>query len=476
MGEKVFLRPATRLGRIGFFGVCAVILAVAYPSSTTAAPLSAVDTGNASTVSQASGTFDFAAAGDFSTGSRTQASLARLDQSGVSFFLALGDLDYDTTPTDEAWCEYVLQRLPTLGPTFPFQLVVGNHEEQGGSDGYIMNHAACLPDRLNSTGLYAVEYYFDYPAQAPLMRVIMIPPDLRAENAQYDYSAGSPHYQWLGNAIDSARSAGIPWVVVGMHKNCITTGQKSCEIGADLLTFLVSKRVDLMFQGHEHNYQRSKQLALREDTCPALASNNADLDCIADDGADNNYAKGAGSILVISGSFGQCCYSTSATDPDAPYFAQMNGNTPGFTQFTVAPARIDARFVNSSGTFTDSFSILGPADSDGDGSADSVEAYASTSAADNCGAPPAPGPPSPAWAADLNTGAGTANRLSIHDLGTYIGPVRRTGTSIGSPNYSVRWDMNSDGNLNVQDLALISIMRPPMFGGARAFNGPACTP
>ena len=49
----------------------------------------------------------------------------------------------------------VKERLPTLGPMFPFQLVAGNHEEQGGSDGYIMNHAACLPDRLNSTGFYA---------------------------------------------------------------------------------------------------------------------------------------------------------------------------------------------------------------------------------------------------------------------------------------------------------------------------------
>jgi hypothetical protein len=41
-----------------------------------------------------------------------------------------------------------------------------------------MNHAACLPDRLNSTGTYAAQYYFDYPPQAPLIRVIMIAPDL----------------------------------------------------------------------------------------------------------------------------------------------------------------------------------------------------------------------------------------------------------------------------------------------------------
>jgi hypothetical protein len=422
------------------------------------------------------GLFDFAAAGDVSTGSRTAASLSLLDQSGVSFFLTLGDLDYDTTPTDEAWCDYIRERLPTLGPNFPFQLVAGNHEQQGAEDGYIMNHAACLPDRLNSTGVYGAQYYFDYPAQAPLLRVIMIPPHLTVENSHYMYTAGNQHYNWLASTIDAARNAAIPWIAVGMHKNCITTGAKSCEIGTDLLNLLVSKRVDLVLQGHDHNYQRSKQLAHRSDTCPALASNNADTDCIVDDGADRSYAKGAGSIIVISGSFGQCCYSVSASDPDAPYFAQINGNTNGFTQFTVSPSRIDARFVNSNGTFTDSFSILGALDSDGDGSADDVEAYAGTNASDNCGAPPNIGPPSPAWTADLHTGSGTTNRLTIQDLATYIAPVRRMNTTPGSAAYKVRWDMNADAVLNIQDLAAISILRPAMFDGARAFNGPTCTP
>ena len=80
------------------------------------------------------------------------------------------------------------QHLPTLGPKFPFQLLVGSHEDQDGQDGYILNHAACLPDRLGSTGTYGVHYYFDYPASSPLMRVIMIPPNMRVENVLYNYT------------------------------------------------------------------------------------------------------------------------------------------------------------------------------------------------------------------------------------------------------------------------------------------------
>jgi len=78
-------------------------------------------------------TFTFAAGGDLGANSGL-ASFAALDQSGVDFFLALGDLDYDQTPNDKAWCDYVKQHLPTLGPEFPFQLLVGSHEDQDGQD------------------------------------------------------------------------------------------------------------------------------------------------------------------------------------------------------------------------------------------------------------------------------------------------------------------------------------------------------
>jgi hypothetical protein len=455
-----------------------VTLIIADQSGGNHEPRSLALAASQSTVSaQAAGSFKFGVAGDFSTGSRAAASLSLLDRSGVSFFLALGDLDYDTTPTDEAWCAYVKDRLPTLGPTFPFELVVGNHEEQGGSDGYIMNHAACLPDRMSSTGSYPAQYYFDYPATGPLMRVIMISPDLTVENVTYDYTVGNTHYNWLASQIDGARNADIPWVVVGMHKNCITAGDKSCEIGAPLMNLLVSKRVDLYFQGHDHNYQRGKQLALNGTTCTAVPVNSYDADCVVDHGADNTYVKGAGSVLVVSGTFGQCCYPADAADSESPYFARRNDDSTGFTQFTVSSTRIDAQFIRSTGTAVDSFSIVAGNDSDGDGFSDGIEAYAGTNVNDNCGAPATLGPPSPAWTADLHTGSTTTNRLNVGDLATYVSPVRRLNTSAtGGGNYSPRWDINADAVINIQDLAIVSIVRPPMFAGARAFNGPTCTP
>jgi chitodextrinase len=305
--------------------------------------------------------FSFAAAGDHGANATTAASLAALDASGASFYLALGDNDYDETATDEAWCDYVKARLPTLGPTFPFQLVVGNHEEQGGVDGYILNHAACLPDRLGSVpgpnSQYGVEYYFDYPAGAPLMRVIMLPAHLMVEGVHYTYPVGSIRRQWLVNAIDSARASGVPWVAVGMHHQCITAGEKNCSM-SDLMNLLIEKKVDLILQAHDHNYQRSKQLVNNSSVCPTVPINAYDPDCVIDDGADGIYPKGAGTVTVIDGTFGRGLYPINTSDPEAPYFARMDSTSWGFTQYTVTADRIDARFVNSIGSFTDAFSIV----------------------------------------------------------------------------------------------------------------------
>jgi chitodextrinase len=307
--------------------------------------------------------FVFAAGGDHGANSRTAATLNALDGSGASFYLALGDLDYDEVPTDEAWCEYVKARLPRLGPTFPFQLVAGNHEEQGGVDGYILNHAACLPDRLGSTigsgSQYGAEYYFDYPPGAPLLRAIMLPAHLMVENVHYTYQVGSARRQWLVNAIDGARAAGIPWVAVGMHHQCISAGEKICSSGmSDLMNLLIEKKVDLLLQAHDHNYQRGKQLGRNTSTCPSVPVDTYDPDCVIDDGTDGIYPKGEGTITVINGSFGRNLYPIVQADPETPYFARLDSTSNGFSRYTVTAGRIDATFVNSNGSFTDSFSIL----------------------------------------------------------------------------------------------------------------------
>src|SRR5712692_8290877 len=205
--------------------------------------------------------FSFTAGWDIGGNSSSSKTLDLIAQSGSNFHLAIGDLSYSEITPESGWCSYVQSH---VGSTFPFELLSGNHEDGGEfQDGLIDNFVQCLPDRLGAVGTYGKEYYFDYPASSPIARFIMISPNLTFTNGgAYTYAAGTTHYNWVANTIDNARPAGIKWVIVGMHKVCISMGLAPCDIGNDLLNLLVSKKVDLILQAHDHDYQRSKQLAL----------------------------------------------------------------------------------------------------------------------------------------------------------------------------------------------------------------------
>lgn len=306
--------------------------------------------------------FSFTAGGDHGGSSDTQATMNYIGTSGTNFYLALGDLSYSSITPESAWCDWVKQR---VGTSFPFELISGNHEDDDGPDGHIDNFISCLPDRIGSiTGSYGKEYYFDYPVAFPLMRVINIGADLLLDGGVYSYTTGNTHYNWLANAIDSARASGIPWITVTMHKNCITMGIKpTCSIGTDLMNLLLDKKVDLILQGHDHTYQRSKQLAL-SGACTAITVDGYNSGCVADDGSDNQYIKSFGSVVVIVGTAGTGLYDVSTSDPEAPYFASWMGNnsnpTKGVIKIDVSQQQLSAQFVRTAGgTFSDSFSIYG---------------------------------------------------------------------------------------------------------------------
>ena len=314
--------------------------------------------------------FTFAAAGDHGANATAALSLAALDASPASFYLALGDLDYDETTSDAAWCDYIHQHLPTKGPDFPFEVVTGNHEDDSMVDGYVLNHAACLPDHLGATAgpgsQYGVEYSFDYPAGAPLARFIMVSPELKVNGTTYHYVPGNPHYAWLKDTIDQAHAAGIPWVVVGMHYPCLSAGQYGCAEGSALMNLLVNEKVDLVLHGHEHTYQRGKQLATDPTTCPTISPTGYNPACVVDDGLDGVYPKGAGTVDVIDGTFGRSLYASSRADPEAPYFAKLDSTTHGFMRYDVTATRLDASFVHVDGTFNDNFSIVSGATASAD--------------------------------------------------------------------------------------------------------------
>jgi hypothetical protein len=308
--------------------------------------------------------FSFAVAGDLGANKNTSAVLHAVAASGSQMFFPMGDLSYDQVTPESAWCQYVHNR---LGANYPIDLVTGNHEDLNGPDGWIGNFAACMPDQIGGEqGTYPEQYYVDYPPTNPLVRFIMISPglDLNANGTNWSYAAGTAHYNWTANAIESARAAGIPWVVVGMHEYCISLVNHSCFVSDALMNLLISQKVDLYIQAHDHAYSRTKQLALGPG-CTAVSSTSFNSACVADANPASTYTAGKGTVIVTVGMGGDSIDSQDPSLAWAPYFQTYMGSnanaTYGFLKVTVSATQMSAQFVRGSGgSYTDSFSLTKP--------------------------------------------------------------------------------------------------------------------
>lgn len=299
--------------------------------------------------------FSFGAAGDFAAGSNFSNTVSSMARSGLSFAIPLGDFSYSSNSS--SWISTVKSAFPA---GFPFEIIAGNHDNNLG----ISPYQSGLPNQISSIStdpltVYGEQYYFDYPTTSPLMRVILL--GQNEGSPSYTYPAGSANYNWVAAAIDDAHAKNIPWVATAMHKNCITSGTKGCEIGTALLNLMISKHVDLILQGHDHTYQRSKPLrnAASDPTNAAgcaTVSTSFNAACVAAT-AGNSYSNSLGSTLVINGAGGQGLYSHSNTSQDG-FFASSNFSSYGFSKFTVTATQITSQFVNNSaGGYSDSFTI-----------------------------------------------------------------------------------------------------------------------
>jgi len=327
--------------------------------------------------------FTFAAGGDHGDSTRFRLSLDSLNQSGASFYLALGDLAYSSV--EQAWCQQWLTGSGNpSGKSFKnILLLAGNHDSGEDPSGNINLYTqSCglgplAPSDFTSSPsqtapqngcewpdatrrCYGKEYYFDWPISNPIARFIMISPqiDYNVDNGErwvYDTQTGRARYDFASNAIDSARALGITWIIVGTHKvHLESDASHSSGMGAEIFNLLVEKKVDLLLQGHVHNYERTSQLA-HSTTCPAIdLTYNAT--CVANQGS--RFYKDQGTIVAITGSFGRSL-TTIASEPDTPYFQSLNDTTWGFTKISLSRLRLDAQFVaTSGGAFTDNFTIL----------------------------------------------------------------------------------------------------------------------
>ena len=207
----------------------------------------------------------------------------------------------------------------------------------------------CLPNRLPGlVGTYGRQWYVDQPATNPLVRVVMISPALDFGHGSWSYDDGTTHQAWLKEAVTGARAAGIPWVVVGMHKPCLSVGNYECDPGRDVVDLLLDTGVDLVVTGHEHLYQRTKPLALGAG-CRSVRPGRFTPECVATTG---------GTTFVTVGTGGTGLRDVHGSDSERRYFAALSGKdrdpSYGSLDVQVTADRLTATFVPvAGGRFTD---------------------------------------------------------------------------------------------------------------------------
>ena len=182
--------------------------------------------------------FNFDAVGDWGCNSNTKNTVTNIQGKKPERVLALGDYSYTSTAT--CW-------LNTISPIKSITRInIGNHENDAneGNSQY-----------MNAFGLSKQYYSFDY-VNAHVLTMA----------SEISFSKGSAQYNFVENDLQTAAAnPNIKWIIVNYHRVMYTSpntcSASTCEGSSSLRDAyhpLFDKyRVDLVLQGHVHNYQRT---------------------------------------------------------------------------------------------------------------------------------------------------------------------------------------------------------------------------
>jgi len=180
---------------------------------------------------------------------------AEMSQHSFDLALHTGDIVYRggiCSGDDSSWNQYIrayfdLYRA-SAGHT-PFYPSVGNHELNGGSCGY-QGYTDVYDLPGSAPAGHGEEYYaFDW-GNAHLVVL----------DTNQIYEVDSTQYNWLVNDLQTSAQ---PWKFVFFHHPAYSSGYhgSTSEVQAHLVPVFEANGVDVVFNGHDHHYER---------TCPIL--------------------------------------------------------------------------------------------------------------------------------------------------------------------------------------------------------------
>jgi hypothetical protein len=274
-----------------------------------------VDDESAFRVADPDGPFAFLVVGDSGCGCDAQREVAeRMQAVPADFILHTGDMVYrDGAPEDydpKLFGPYrTLLRRTVLWPA------LGNHDIRS-ADGAAWR-AAFLTPANNRAG--SEDYYsFDH---GPLHVVVL--------NSNASTAPDSPQYAFVEADLESSQAR---WKVVAFHHTIYSSGSRhgsNLRIRANLTPLFDRYRVDLVFMGHDHDYERTHPLR-----------------------ADAVVADGEGTVYVTTGGGGADLRSVGKS----PFTAYAEASY-HFVRMAVNENRLAGMMIRDDGAVRDRFEL-----------------------------------------------------------------------------------------------------------------------
>jgi len=223
--------------------------------------------------------FNFGAAGDWGCSSSTSSTVNNIKGKSPERVLAVGDYSY--SPTGTCW----LNKISDIKSKT--RIAIGNHEDDS-NEGF--------SQYMNAFGLSKTYYSFGYYN----VHVLVMDTD------HVSFSTGSSQYNFVKSDLAYAsQNPNIKWIIVYLHKefytspntcsssSCSNTGSTAKSLRSTYHAMFDKYGVDVVLQGHVHNYQRTYPVTYDGTSYPTITSSSS-----------TNYNDPKGEIFVIVGTGG----------------------------------------------------------------------------------------------------------------------------------------------------------------------------
>ena len=276
--------------------------------------------------------FKFAAVGDWGCTADTSTTVKDIQNKHPELVLALGDLSYQNT--GNCWLD------ETSSINNKLKIVMGNHDSGDEGDPTLLQ-----AQYKNHFGLSNTYYSFDDH------NVHFI-----AMDSNLPYTIDSPQYSFVKrDLISASQNPNIKWIIVYFHHPMYTSPSKHPP---DILLRNIyhplfdQYGVDLVLQGHNHNYQRSYPLTYNNSNNIANPSSNPTIT----PANTNTYNNPRGEVYIVAGTGGEDLYNLKSK---ADFIAtQYKGF--GFLNVDVSSngtKLIGTFYANGDGSVKDTFTI-----------------------------------------------------------------------------------------------------------------------